>query len=146
MKYFLLFAPFLLIAPAAAAPTPLEDDAGPGCAIVTVMATKTVYADATPDVSPLAFTEKYAPAATQSALAVPNDKPSPDVVAPPASPAVQPTVDSQGGGAPNAGATTGHPRGSYNNALYFTNWFVLASPNLTVRGYHANQHQGYLRC
>ncbi|KAK5663307.1 hypothetical protein OQA88_3735 [Cercophora sp. LCS_1] len=127
MLSFLLFAPLLLAAPGSAAPKLQKNDAGSQCAVVTVTATETVYADgpapAAPTgngipLSPLAFTEKYSPQATQPAVASPghpHGNPGPNT--PPTTPqGDQPSPQ-----------TGGHPRNGYSNALYFTNWGVYGA-------------------
>jgi len=109
MLSVLLFAPLLLVAPASAAPRLQKDDVAVAYSVVTVTSTATVCPESTPHgAAPLAFSEKYSPAATQSALASP---PSPNTASP--------QTETQG---------NSRPRGAYNNALYFTNWYVFTSP------------------
>ncbi len=135
---YILFAPLLLVAPAAAAPALSKDEAG--CAIVTVTATETVWADssrptpavveAAPAVSPVVFSEKYAPAATQPAEARPDTAPRPNStpnVSPNVdTPSIAPSVLKDPQVVPNVNTTTTtggpNPLSHYRNALYFTNW------------------------
>ncbi|KAK1754872.1 glycoside hydrolase family 18 protein [Echria macrotheca] len=159
MLSLLVYAPLLLVAPAAAAPSLLQKDdvqSGPGggaCVVATITVTETVWTDPTPaptvagagpEVSPLVFTDKYSPAvATQPALGNPAspdtysapapapEQPQQQYTAPAAAPS--PSVASSGPAAgpdvaePEGIDTTDHFKGSYTNALYFTNWGIYGA-------------------
>lgn len=106
MLSLLLFAPLLLVAPTSAAPTLEKKQAEPGSGCGAVQ-TVTVWGGPAPAAA--------TPAATPSALANP---PQQAPQQPQQSPAVVDTapIDT------DANATGKHPKGGFNNALYFTNW------------------------
>jgi hypothetical protein len=144
---FLLLAPFLLVAPASAAPRRAKlqprDGAESQCVGVTVTVTATAWEQSLPSapaspqgiaVSPTAVTEKFSPATSLAVLPSPHQDPQPSLATAPApeapskgnSPSVP--AEPQAIPIPEGNATAQATQSSsYRNSLYFTNWYATSS-------------------
>ncbi len=114
LKALLVLVPYLLAAPVAAAPALIERDA-----VCSDAGTETAYVTAT--------VAEHAGAASASISArKPAASPSSNVAVPVSSSNTHPPA------ANSSGYGSDYGRGSYENTLYFTNWFVSPAPVLDL--------------
>ena len=116
MRSTLLAAvPYLLAARVGAAPL-VERDGCPAAHTVTVVA------NAAPATAPTPYAEQYSPKGGNSVQGLPAPQ------------ATQAASEQGGSMAPTGNNSVQAPehggRGSYENSLYFTNWFAFLHPNL----------------
>lgn len=140
LRKLLVLTPYLLAAPVAAAPAPVQGDGCQPAVTKTVQVTATVTALAGPasvaaaaaaekeaDQPSMLRSEQYDPQQTKAGvLAAPQASAAAIVPASPAQASNVPAVPAAGPSIPanNSTPSPSYGHGGYQNSLYFTNWYV----------------------